>query len=136
VIYVLDANAMIALLNDETGADVVEQLLLQPNAEAQAHAVNICEVFYDALRVSGEAGAQQAVSILRNKTGVHIRMDMDDAFWQDIGRLKVAHRLSLADCFGVVLARRTGRTGGQLVTSDHHELDPLAKAGFPITFFR
>ncbi|NOT60006.1 MAG: hypothetical protein HOP19_07245 [Acidobacteria bacterium] len=49
------------------------------------------------------------------------------------GRLKVAHKLSFADCFAVTLAQHAG---GQLITSDHHELDPLAAAGFPITFFR
>ena len=90
-------------------------------------------MFVRSLRVSGEADAQKAVSILRNKVGVQVRTDMDDAFWQDSGRLKAEHRLSLADCFAVVL---TQRIGGELVTSNHHELDPLATAGFPITFFR
>lgn len=49
MIYVLDANAMITLLNGEPGADEVERLLLEPGAIAAAHAVNVCEVFYDSL---------------------------------------------------------------------------------------
>lgn len=45
MIYVLDANAMIAVLNDEAGADIVEGLLIKDDTTAYAHAVNVCEVF-------------------------------------------------------------------------------------------
>jgi hypothetical protein len=63
------------------------------------------------------------------------RSDLDTAFWQEAGKLKAVHRrVSLANCLAVAL---TLRTGGSLVTSDHHELDPLAALGVcPIIFFR
>jgi hypothetical protein len=54
------------------------------------------------------------------------REDMDQPFWQDVGRLKASGRISLADCFGIALARRVG---GELVSSDHHELDPFLPLG-------
>src|SRR5262245_57677071 len=131
--YVIDANAIIALLNDEPGADVVEKLLAQKDTIASAHAVNICEVFYNILRAGTEDDAQEALEDIR-ALGIRTRADMDDQFWQDIGRIKAAHRLSLADAFAVALARRVNC---ELVTSDHHELEPLAQAGVcKINFFR
>lgn len=67
--------------------------------------------------------------------GVVERRDFEMAFWQEAGRLKAVHRrVSLADCCAMAL---TLRLGGELVTSDHHELDALAVAGIcPINFFR
>ena len=41
--YILDACAIIALLRDEPGARIVEQLLLEQNC--MSHAVNLCEVY-------------------------------------------------------------------------------------------
>jgi hypothetical protein len=63
------------------------------------------------------------------------RSDFDQAFWQDVARLKaVQKKVSLADCCAITL---TNRVGGTLLTSDHHELDPVAAAGIcNITFIR
>ena len=52
--YVIDACALIALINQESGCDVVRDLL--KNAESgechvKMHAVNLCEVYYDCFRV-------------------------------------------------------------------------------------
>lgn len=132
MIYVMDSTAMIAFLNDEPGADVVESYLLDGNSVCLAHAINLCEVYYQAFRQGGEPEAEMALSELAN--GVRAREDFDNAFWKSAGKIKGSHRLSLADAFAVAL---TLRAGGELVTSDHHELDALAAAGVcPITFFR
>lgn len=133
-IEVLDSGAMIAFLRDEPGGDVVEGLLLDPGTLCLAHAVNLCEVFYEFLRSDGEAGAQAALTDLQD-LGVGFREDLDPAFWQAVGRLKVnPGRLALADCFLIALAQRVG---GEAVTGDHHELDRLVPMGIvPIRFFR
>lgn len=57
------------------------------------------------------------------------------AFWQDAGRLKAQlMRVSLADCYCLALARRTG---GDVPTADHHEFDALVPRGIcPIRFIR
>ncbi|MEO6725401.1 MAG: hypothetical protein ABIU20_01565, partial [Blastocatellia bacterium] len=82
-------------------------------------------------------GETQALKILADLRGLGVieRDDLDLVFWQHTGRLKAIHRrVSLADCCALAL---TLRLGGELVTSDHHELDPLAAAGLcPIKFFR
>lgn len=134
MIYVLDACAMIALLLREAGAEVVWAHLLEKDASCFAHSLNLCEVFYDFYRDSGEAAAGEAIEDLK-WLGVVERNDLDEMFWREAGTLKGTHRrVSLADCCAIAL---TKRVGGTLLSSDHHELDPLAALGVcPITFIR
>jgi predicted nucleic acid-binding protein len=48
--------------------------------------------------------------------------------------LKAGGGISLADCFGIMLANRVS---GTLLTSDHHEMDKIATAGIcNINFIR
>jgi predicted nucleic acid-binding protein len=134
MIYVLDACAMIAWLSNEPGADVVDRAVRDVNSRCLAHAINLCEVFYDAYRNAGETQAQSVLSDL-HAIQIIERDDFDKAFWQEVGRLKGTHRkVSLADCCAIAL---TNRVGGSLLTSDHNEFDPLATLGIcPIAFIR
>jgi PIN domain nuclease of toxin-antitoxin system len=133
MIYVLDACAMVAYLNSEQGADVVEAVLVDPAHQCLAHAINLCEVFYHFLRAGGETEAAAAISDLHH-LGVIERADFDQAFWQDAGRLKARGKVSLADCCALTL---TDRAGGTLLTSDHHELERIAALRtHSITFIR
>ncbi|MCX6379349.1 MAG: type II toxin-antitoxin system VapC family toxin [Armatimonadetes bacterium] len=120
-IYVLDASAMVAYLAGERGAEVVEALLNDTNSLCYAHSLNLCEVFYDALRATNEPHAEQTIKDLYD-AGVMERHDMSRDFWHSVGRLKARGRISLADCFGIALAQKLG---GEIVTSDHHEFDPI-----------
>ena|SRR2546421_5766933 len=130
---VLDACAMIALLRTEIGEDIVWNHLSNPNNACFAHAINLCEVYYDFRRDSGEAPADEAIRDLKD-LGVIERTDLDEAFWKDAGTLKAGGGISLPDCLAVAL---TNRLGGTLLTSDHREFDPVAAAGVcPITFIR
>ena len=94
----------------------------------------LCEVFYDFYRDSGEAAASEAIEDLK-WLGVSERNDFDGMFWREVGTLKAIHRrVSLADCCAIAL---TKRVGGNLLTSGHHELDPIASLGIcPIIFIR
>jgi PIN domain nuclease of toxin-antitoxin system len=60
--YVLDACAIIAMLRNEAGAEITEQLLLEQTCIA--HAVNLCEVYYDFLKAENESIAREAISDL------------------------------------------------------------------------
>ena len=82
MIYVLDACAMIALLLQESGEEVVWAHLLEKDTKCFAHSVNLCEVFYDFYRDSGEAAAIEAIEDLR-WLGVVERNDLDEAFWRE-----------------------------------------------------
>lgn len=125
MIIVLDASAMIALLRNESGAAVVDALLTSDTDRCIAHALNLCEVYYDFFRSADESTAKSAVADLEN-LGLAVREDMDRAFWQEVGRYKATNKVSLADCVAIALANRVG---GEVATSDHHEFDALAAAG-------
>lgn len=130
MIFVFDSSAMLAYLNDESGADIIEQLLADANAKKYAHAVNLCEVFYDFLRSGDPATAENAAADLK-RLGIIECNDMDAAFWRDIAILIAAHRrgnrrLALGDAFGVALARRLN---ADFVTADRGELEAVESAG-------
>ena len=112
MIYVLDSSAMIALANSEPGADVVDALLADSLNDCYAHALNLCEVYYDAYRRSDETQAQRVITDLFG-LGVIERRDLNVAFWQQAGNLKAVHRrVSLADCCAMTLTlRRTVESG-------------------------
>lgn len=130
----MDANAVTAFLRGEAGQEVVAARLTDPDAVNVIHAVNLCEVYYDALRMGGQAAAEEAIA-RTYAVGVQLRDDMDPAFWQSVGQLKVnPGKVALADCFALALAIRLGAT---MVTSDHHELDAVVPLGLcPILFIR
>ena len=124
--HVLDACAMIAFLRGERGDDVVARLIADPSHTCHAHAINLCEVFYDFLRASDLTTAQAALGDLQ-RVGVRAQRSMSRPFWQRAGQLKgTIRRISLADCFAITLAETLK---APVVTSDHHEFDPLAAAG-------
>ena len=98
-----------------------------------AHGNKLVRSIYEFHRKSDEGAATAAISDLY-MVGLVERNDFDEAFWKDAGRLKAQGKISLADCFAITL---TNRVGGMLLTSDHHELDRIAAAGFcSITFIR
>ena len=55
---VIDASALIAFLRDEPGAGVVENVLSAPE-KCYAHALNLCEVYYDFFRASNQNAARR-----------------------------------------------------------------------------
>ena len=123
---VLDASAMIAFLRAEEGAQVVLSELSRPECRASAHALNLCEVYYDFARASSEAVAVDAVNDLL-MLGIKERSDMHGAFWRAMGRLKSTYRrVSLADCAALALAVDLD---AMLLTADRHELEPLQALG-------
>ncbi len=132
--YIFDACALIALADDEEGADILENYLADEDSECYVHSLNLCEVYYHAYRRGTE---EEAENLTREflEIGLIERNDLDTAFWQEAGKLKAIHKkVSLADCCAIALAKRLDAT---LITSDHHELDDLAKQSVcKISFFR
>jgi predicted nucleic acid-binding protein len=117
---------MIAYLRGEVGADAVSAILLDSTNQSLAHALNLCEVYYDFYRVSGAEVATEAVRDLM-AVGVQLRDDMSPEFWQTAGALKATlKRISLADCFAIALAQAAG---GRILTSDHSEFDLISSDG-------
>lgn len=132
--YVFDACAVVAFLQGEPGAEVVAEILKNPRNRCLIHALNACEVYYDTYRRSGEEDASALEGILTT-AGIELVDTIPSTLWQTAGKLKAEwRRVSLADCLVLALAQLED---GTVLTSDHHELDPIAKAAIiPIRFIR
>lgn len=129
--YVFDSSAMLAVLRAENGGRGVTALMATPGAACYAHAVNLCEVFYDVLRTGGAAMAENSVATLQ-RDGIEERGDLDGDFWRDVAALVARYRsgkgnrLALGDAFGLALARRLD---ADFVTADRGELETVAADG-------
>ena len=105
-LYIIDACALIALLNREPGYDVVLSILKDAeNGKATVfmHAVNLCEVYYDCLRQSGEKTAD---SLLKTIGAMPLKIvdRIDNKLLKETGRIKATEKVSLADAFAAALA--------------------------------
>lgn len=132
--FVFDACAVVALLRGESGAETVASLLDEAKNRCRLHAVNLCEVYYDGLRRGDTSDAARLEELL-TKSGFDIETETPRPLWETVGRLKATlRRVSLADCFALAFALQES---GTVVTSDHHEFDPIAATGIcPVQFIR
>jgi len=121
---VLDASALIALLRDENGADVVRSILEDEHTSSVAHVFNLCEVYKDFLAAAGDAAATKAIQDLLDLE-IEPREDMDEAFWKDLARWKKVLGAPWGDTFLLAIARRVD---GEIVTAGHKDFDPIARA--------
>ncbi len=124
---------MIAFLDNEPGADVVEAVLTEPSSTCFAHIFNLTEVYYIYFRRGGLPMAEDAIESLI-AVGITVREDNDANFWKAAAMFKASHPMALPDAFCLALAVRMN---GTIVTSDHNELDPIVPLGIaPILFIR
>jgi uncharacterized protein len=124
--HLLDACALIAYLNDEEGAEKVEELLWQSDKRSGSllmHEVNLFEVYYGVYRDEDEKLAEETYEKVINLPIRIIRGLRKNAF-REAGRLKAIYKVSLAD--SIALAEAKVRRI-PLVTCDHHEFDHLHK---------
>ena len=122
--YVLDACALIALLQDELGADKVSEVLNAANkgeATIIMHKANLLEVYYDAYRYRSKEQADLMLSEV-SKRPITINAEITDEIFVEAGRLKSLYRMSFADSFALAQA---SVSGGALLTSDHHEFEAV-----------
>jgi PIN domain nuclease of toxin-antitoxin system len=82
-----DACSLLAYLNDEVGADRVEELLGDSECTRVVHVINLLEVYYDVYRVEGSAKAQEVLSLLQ-EFPVHIVTSIKPETFREAGRLK------------------------------------------------
>jgi len=66
--YVLDACAMLAVLSDEPGAEVIEEIYERANfgeIVLTMNKINLLEVYYDLIRSYGKSRANEVISEIR-----------------------------------------------------------------------
>jgi len=132
-LYILDACALVALLQDEPGADMVAAVFNAANngeAKIIMNKVNLLEVYYDAYRSHGKEQADLMISEMK-KRPIEINAEMSDEIFNEAGRLKASYRISLAD--SIALAQ-TIASDGELLSADHHEFDVI-EGNEPIRFY-
>ncbi len=124
IAQVLDSHALLALLRDEAGSEMVAAILEKAGQRDQpVHMteVNYAEVQYTIRRKDGEAAWANIAGELK---AVPIEFHPADRRLADIAAdFKARFKISLADAFAVALAREKK---AELVTGDP-EFKPLEK---------
>jgi predicted nucleic acid-binding protein len=122
--FVLDACALLALLRNEQGADLVAAVMNAANngeAEIVMHKLNLMEVYYDLYRALGKEKADLVLSEIM-KRPILINPEISDEIFLEAGRLKASYKISLADSNALA---QSIKTGGEFLTADHHEFNAI-----------
>jgi predicted nucleic acid-binding protein len=101
--YLLDTSALLTLIEDEAGADQVEQVLRR--AEVWLPWLALLETSYITQQEQGEAEAEHRYAMIK-QLPVTILWDMDEPTLLTAARLKATRRVSLADAIIAALAIR------------------------------
>ncbi|MGH8477932.1 MAG: type II toxin-antitoxin system VapC family toxin [Methylococcales bacterium] len=115
-VYVLDACALLRLVQDEHGADRVAQILDSARSgqcRVLLHQINLGEVIYRIGKTFGWTIAerkQAEIALLPIET-----IAFSDDIFEAAVRLKIEYAMSYADCFAAALAMREQAV---LLTSD------------------
>ncbi|OIP37792.1 VapC toxin family PIN domain ribonuclease [Candidatus Desantisbacteria bacterium CG2_30_40_21] len=132
--FVLDACALIAFLDDEDGADKVENILRRArrgDCVIYMNKVNVLEIYYGVFREYSKEKAEEILAKILALPIIVIDMLKDNVF-KEAGRLKAIYKISLAD--SIALAETKIRET-QILTADHHEFDPIDKEGEAIFYW-
>ena len=121
-VFILDACALIAILNDEEGSQRVDYIFQEAEDKkclVYMNKLNLFEVYYTISKRIDVKRAEEVLSELIDTPLIIIDRLEDDVF-KEAGRLKTKYKISLADSIALAEAKVKE---AQLVTSDHHEFD-------------
>jgi len=115
--YVLDACALIALFNEEEGADTVAELMMQASGGADRlfmNALQVTEVYYDRIYIKGVEYADTVLESIYDSP-IIVLNDISCDLIKDAGRFKTTYSMSFADAFAAATAKNFDAV---LVTKD------------------
>ncbi len=122
--FLLDACALIALLVEESGRNIVSNLLAKASSKENdvfMHKANLLEVYYDLLR-RYEKNYANTIFFYIQQLPIHFIGDFSNEMFAEAGRLKMSYKISFADSIALASA---SVYKAELVTSDHHEFDAI-----------
>jgi len=103
--YVVDTSALLTLIEDEPGADLVEHVLRHELTLLPW--VTLMEVLYITHQERGQAEAERRYALIKQSTA-KLLWDMDEPTLLQAARLKATYHLSLADAIvGAVAVRHS-----------------------------
>ena len=103
--YLLDTSALFTFIEDEPGANRVEQALNQVTTLLPWTV--LLETYYITFQEEGQAEADRRIALNRHLK-VRILWDMDESIVLTAANLKANHRISLADAIIAAFAIRCG----------------------------
>ena len=103
--WLLDTSTLLSFIEDETGADRVEQALKQPTTLVPWPV--LLETHYISLQEEGQAEADRRIALIK-QLKVEILWGMDESTLLTASKLKAEHRVSLADAIIAAFAIRRG----------------------------
>jgi predicted nucleic acid-binding protein len=133
--YILDACALIALLDDEEGKDKVDELFIRAKAGEIIlcmSIINMLEVYYGFIRNDGLERADEILAPI-DQTPLQIIDIVSEPVYKEAARLKGTYNISLADAIGLATAINRG---GVFVTADGELVESEAKEHAPLFWFR
>lgn len=101
----LDSFAIMAWVQDEPGAQIVENLLVEADRKHEKlllHEVNLAEVYYLSIRRVGEEQTKSLAAQLLTLP-IQVVSTTPEILWQ-VALLKAGYPLSLADAFAIASA--------------------------------
>lgn len=104
--YILDTSAILTYIEDEDGADYVENLLIDAEKEIvdiYVSFISLTEVFYITLREKGEPLASDRIKLIQS-LAVKIH-ESDEIVNINAGKLKARNSISLADAYIAALCQ-------------------------------
>jgi len=125
---VLDACALIALINDELGADKIGNLIREAayqNIVLKMNQVNLLEVYFYIMKVYGQDKADEILSDMVTYP-INLITELSKEVIKEAGRIKMTYNMSMGDS---VAAAESMVYNDTLVTSDHKDFEMLEQAG-------
>ncbi len=121
--YLLDTSAVLTLLEDEAGAERVEEIIRSENGIVPF--LVLLEAYYISLQEAGEAVADRRYALLK-QLPVKFISEVSEPVLLTAARFKAQHHLSLADA---LIAAFAARNGAVLVHKDpeFESLSPRVK---------
>ena len=116
---VLDAHALMVLLNDEPGAEEVEKILLKAergNPQLLMSVINWGEIYYSIYRGASPDAAESKAHEIAGMPIELVPVDSRDLeLVREAALFKATKKMSYADCFAAALAKTRN---AELVTGD------------------
>jgi PIN domain nuclease of toxin-antitoxin system len=120
--FVLDACAVLALIKEEQGMEIVKKVIESEEA-ILLHSVTFLEIYYNIIKELGlECASLYYEQMLQ--TDIKIIYQITESTIKNAGYYKSKYKISLGDAFVLATAKEHN---AKIISSDHHEFDIIEK---------